>query len=319
MNDHAPQRVIQFSRTHFLLTCTLMCLCFSLLAPSATPTRLLAQDAMQQADPADNQAPDADRNAQPAAPQAAPADQAPPAEQPPADVSAPKVIKKNFLIWMLEASGVFGVLLLILSIFMVAMISMNLMQVNRGVFMPQEFVEEFDAKLNAKDYQAAYDLAKNNDSLLARVLTAGLGKLNRGYQEAIEAMQEVGEEENMNFEHRLSYLALIASIAPMLGLMGTVYGMIDSFSEIAEATVAPKPKDLAQGISMALFTTLEGLVVAIPAMVGYSILRNRVARHMLEVGIVCEGLMSRFANPAKTTQTTPAKAAPASPTNTPAG
>lgn len=238
----------------------------------------------------------------PAAGEPAPPDAAAPAAAPveaaPAS-PAPKVIRKNFLVWMVEASGIFGALLLVLSIFMVALISMNMMQVNRGTFMPQSFVEEFDAKLAAKDYQGAYDLAKNNDSLLARVLTAGLGKLNRGYSEAIEAMQEVGEEENMNFEHRLSYLALIASIAPMLGLMGTVQGMIDSFSEIAESTVAPKPKDLARGISMALFTTLEGLIVAIPAMVSYNVLRNRVARLMLEVGIVCEGLMSRFANPAK--------------------
>ncbi len=275
----------------------------------------LSRQALAQEDPMEQQvAPDAN-NAPPAADATEPAaNDAPPL---PAGGAPAKVIKKNFLTWMIQASGVFGGLLLLLSIFMVALVSMNLMQVNRGTFMPQDFVEEFDQKLAAKDYQGAYDLAKNNDSLLARVLTAGLGKLNRGYNEAIEAMQEVGEEENMNFEHRLSYLALIASIGPMLGLMGTVYGMIDSFSEIAEATVAPKPKDLAQGISMALFTTLEGLVVAIPAIVSYSILKNRVARLMLEVGIVCEGLMSRFANPTKPAAGKAPAATSASATNTP--
>ena len=98
----------------------------------------------------------------------------------------------------------------------------------------------------------------------------------------------------MALEHRLSYLALIGSIAPMIGLMGTVYGMIMSFEKIAQSTVSPKPAELAEGISTALFTTLEGLTVAIPAMIFYSILRNRVARFVLEVGMVSEGLMSRF-------------------------
>jgi len=70
--------------------------------------------------------------------------------------------------------------------------------------------------------------------------------------------------------------------------------MISSFQTIAQSTTAPKPAELAQGISQALFTTLEGLAIAIPAMVAYSLLRNRVARYILEVGIVSEGLMQRF-------------------------
>ncbi|MEX1223087.1 MAG: MotA/TolQ/ExbB proton channel family protein, partial [Pirellulales bacterium] len=122
----------------------------------------------------------------------------------------------------------------------------------------------------------------------------GLGKLSAGYSQAIEAMQEVGEEENMKLEHRLSYMALIGSVAPMLGLFGTVHGMIDSFRVIANAVAAPKPKELAEGISTALFTTLVGLAIAIPAIAGYNILRNRVQRLVLEVGILSEGLMSRF-------------------------
>ena len=80
----------------------------------------------------------------------------------------------------------------------------------------------------------------------------------------------------------------------MLGLMGTVQGMIKSFSKIAQSTTSPKPSELAEGISTALFTTLIGLGIAVPAMVFYSILRNRIARYVLEVGMVSEGLMSPF-------------------------
>ncbi len=219
---------------------------------------------------------------------AAPAKKDAPAD----DEDAPK--ERSFLTWMIEASGIFGAILLVLSFVMVALVMMNVLQVKRDVFIPQSFVDAYQQKLEAKDYKGAYDLCKSDESLVARVLAVGMGRLDRGYASAIEGMQELGEEENMNYEHRLSYLALISSIAPMIGLMGTVYGMILSFQKIATSTVAPKPSELADGISTALFTTLEGLAVAIPAMVAYSILRNRVSRYMLEVGMVSEGLMGRL-------------------------
>ena len=171
---------------------------------------------------------------------------------------------------------------------------MNLLQVRRDVLMPPDFIEDFEQKIDAKDYQGAYEVARSDDSFIARVLTNGLSKLNRGYEEAIEGMQEVGEEENMTLEHRVSYLALIGAIAPMFGLMGTVYGMIMSFEKIAQSTTSPKPSELAEGISTALFTTLEGLFVAIPAMIGYSLLKNQIAKLVLEVGIISEGLMSKL-------------------------
>lgn len=206
---------------------------------------------------------------------------------------------ESFLSWMIRASGVFGFVLLLLSFVMVALIMMNVLQVRRDNLLPPSFIEHFEQMLANKDYQGAYETAKSDDSFVGRVLAAGLSKLNRGYDEAIEGMQEVGEDENMALEHRLSYLALIGTIAPMIGLMGTVYGMIESFRVIATSPSAPEPSKLADGISTALFTTIEGLAVAIPAMIFYSLLRNRVARFVLEVGMISEGLMSRFSTVGK--------------------
>jgi biopolymer transport protein ExbB len=227
--------------------------------------------------------------------------------------------QRNFLTWMIEASGTFGLLILLLSFIMVALIMMNILQVRRDNFVPQAFVESFEQRLNAKDYQGAYETARADESLVARVLAAGLSKLNQGYDKAVEGMQEVGDDENMALEHRLSYLALISAVAPMLGLMGTVSGMIATFRVIANSSTTPKPAELAEGISSALFTTLEGLTVAIPAMVFYAILRNRIARFTLEVGMVSEGLMGRFAQAGKTPPAAPPKpAGGAAPAGTPA-
>ena len=194
---------------------------------------------------------------------------------------------------------------------MVALVVMNFMQIRRDTLLPPAFIESFQQRLAAEDYQGAYETARSDDSIVAHVLAAGLSRLKRGYNEAIEGMQEVGEDENMALEHRLSYLALIGTIAPMVGLMGTVYGMINSFQVIATSTTQPKPADLADGISTALFTTLEGLAIAIPAMVFYSLLRNQVARLVLEIGIVSEGLMSRFAIVGKRASTTAGGGTPA--------
>lgn len=202
--------------------------------------------------------------------------------------------RQSMLSLVMNASGIFGVVLLIMSLAAGALIAMGFLQVRRDNLLPPTFIEAFEQRLTSKDYQGAYETARSDDSLIARVLAAGLGKLNRGYEEAIEGMQEVGEEESMTMEHKVSYLAMIGSIAPMIGLMGTVYGMIKSFMVIATSDVQPKPKDLAEGISMALVTTLEGLVVAVPALLFYTILRNRISRLLLEVGMVSEGLMSRF-------------------------
>jgi biopolymer transport protein ExbB len=203
--------------------------------------------------------------------------------------------KKPVLKWMYESLGIlYSVVFLSLSFTLVALFVMNLLTARRENVVPVALVEGFEAHLNEKRYQEAYEMAKADESFLGQVLSAGLAKLSAGYDQAIEAMQEVGEEENMKLEHRLSYLALIGTISPMIGLLGTVHGMILAFSEIALAGAAVRPQQLAEGISKALFTTLVGLMIAIPAIAAYNVLRNRMQRLVLEVGILSEGLMSRF-------------------------
>jgi len=234
-----------------------------------------------------------------AAPPAA-ADTAPAAAN--TDAAAP-VQSRSFLAYIARALGWFwGPAFLLVSFILVALIMMNMLQVRRDILLPSQFVEEFEQKLNAKDFQGAYEFARADESFVGRVLAAGMGRLSRGYPEAVEGMQEAGEDENMSLEHRLSYVALIGSVAPMMGLMGTVQGMIKSFDKIALSPTSPKPSELADGISTALVTTLIGLLLAIPAMVLHSILKNRIQRLVLEIGMVSEGLMGRFATAGKQKQ-----------------
>lgn len=209
----------------------------------------------------------------------------------------PLPAKKTYLRWLYDSLGIgYSVTFLALSFTLVALFVMNLLASRRETVIPAELIEGFEAHLNAKQYQQAYELAKNDESFLGRVLSAGLAKLSAGYGPALEAMQEVGEDEDMKLQHRLSYMALIGTISPMVGLLGTVQGMIASFDVIATSRTAPKPSDLAQGIATALFTTLVGLTIAIPALGVHGVFRNRIERLVLEVGIISESLMSRFQN-----------------------
>ncbi|HVW02276.1 MAG TPA: MotA/TolQ/ExbB proton channel family protein [Planctomycetaceae bacterium] len=222
--------------------------------------------------------------------------------------------KESYLAWMIRSSGIFGAVIAVESFILVALIAMNVLQIRRDNFVPAALIETFEQKLQAKDYQGAYDTAKNDESYLGKVLAGGMGKLSKGFEEAMQGMQEAGDEEAMVLEHKLSYLSMIATTAPMLGLLGTVQGMIDSFRVIANSETAPKPKDLADGISTALFTTMEGLVVAIPAIIAYGLFRNKVTKLIFEVGLVSEGLMSRFSAVGKRPAGGPAPAAaPAAP------
>jgi biopolymer transport protein ExbB len=113
-------------------------------------------------------------------------------------------------------------------------------------------------------------------------------------REAETAMQEVGDDETLAMEQKIGYLALIASIAPMLGLLGTVQGMVVSFQYLAVSNTSLNSSGLIDGIATALFTTLEGLVVCIPAVVFHMIYKNRLARFMLECGHVATNLMKNF-------------------------
>jgi biopolymer transport protein ExbB len=205
--------------------------------------------------------------------------------------------QQSYLGWVFTALGWgYTFIFLALSFTLVALIVMNFLSARRDNVCPIALLDAFEQMLNEKQYQEAYEMAKSDESFLGQVLSAGLAKLSAGYPQAIEAMQERAEEETMNLEHRLSYMALIGTISPMIGLFGTVHGMVASFQVIAAGGSTPKAVELAAGISTALFTTLLGLGIAIPAIVAFNLLKNQIAKLVLEVGMYSESLMNRFEN-----------------------
>ncbi len=208
---------------------------------------------------------------------------------------------KSALAWFVGAlSWEFGIPFLAISFWFVALLVMCILMLRRDTVCPPQLAELMEAHLNEKRYQEAFDLAKSDDSFLGMVLAAGMAKLQNGYGKVVEAMEEVGADEGMKMEQKLGHIALIGTISPMVGLLGTVYGMVLSFSKIETSGATPSAQELAGGISTALITTLVGLGLAIPAVGAFTFLKNRLNRLMLETGMIASNLMARFENiPAK--------------------
>lgn len=130
--------------------------------------------------------------------------------------------------------------------------------------------------LESRDVRLAQELCIQEKSPVGRIVGAGLEKVHHGPMRVRQAMEDQGKEEFSGLERHLGVLASIAGIAPMLGFLGTVTGLIAAFQGVATAVGQPSPADLADGIWEALITTVFGLVVGIPAAAAYNWLVNQV-------------------------------------------
>ncbi|MDR3632597.1 MAG: MotA/TolQ/ExbB proton channel family protein [Isosphaeraceae bacterium] len=202
---------------------------------------------------------------------------------------------ESFLAWMIHASGLIGVVILGMSVYLIALIVWMSMQYRKSVAVPEGLVREVTELLAQKNYTEAYQRLATDSSFFARVLAAGVRKLPSGLTPALRAMEMANDDASMEMEHRTTYLATVGTLGPMIGLVGTVYGMIRSFQVIATAGSSPQASQLASGISTALFATLEGIALSIPAIYFFALFRNRIARLSLEVSMAAESLLEQFA------------------------
>ncbi len=182
---------------------------------------------------------------------------------------------ESFLGWMIRASGPIGVAIAVMSFYLVALVAKMFLDYRSTVTAPRGLVSDVEGLLDKRKYNEAYTRLVEDESFLARVLAAGVRKLPAGMTQAHRAMELANEDVTMQMEHRTTYLATVGTLGPMIGLVGTVYGMILAFRVIAQAGSSPQAADLAKGISTALFATLEGIAISIPAIYFYAMFRNR--------------------------------------------
>ncbi len=174
------------------------------------------------------------------------------------------------------ASGWVGFLIIFLSIGAVALVIEHLMTIRATVLMPPGLAEQVRDLLAAGRVGQAQDVCRQQPSLLAYVLEAGLAELDGGWAAIEKALEDALAEQSARLFRKIEYLSVIGGLAPMLGLLGTVIGMVMAFREVAATQGAARAADLAQGIYLALVTTVEGLIVAIPALAAFAVFRNRL-------------------------------------------
>lgn len=159
-------------------------------------------------------------------------------------------------------------------------------ETRRNRFVPPAVQHQVSEYMKARDVAAASSLLAGVDSVLSRVFVPALGRLredreNLNLAKAEETLVEKLDAEESNSGQWVNYLNVVAGIAPMIGLLGTVSGMISAFQTIGQGGMG-KPELLAADIGEALITTATGLVIGIPAMIGYFYMRNRLTSRITE-------------------------------------
>jgi biopolymer transport protein ExbB len=218
----------------------------------------------------------------------------------PAEGTAPPA-PTSMLSWVAKSSGPIGFFgLLPMSIYLIALIVRLLMELRISEAVPPALVEKLEAAIKEKKFQEAYDACRDSESYLARLVRTGIANLPNGRPEAKESMNAMTEEIVTGMESKISYLAIIGQLGPMVGLVGTIMGMIMSFQEIARAAGAqPKPEKVAEGISTALVITLEGISLAVPAIFFFAFFRNRIAVLTMEATKVADRTINSLVAAAK--------------------
>ncbi|GIW79120.1 MAG: hypothetical protein KatS3mg105_0927 [Gemmatales bacterium] len=196
---------------------------------------------------------------------------------------------------IIESAGpIFGPLLLLISIILVTIVVLLAMDLRMSSCIPPYFVEEFTDTVNRRQFKQAFELARNEPSFVGRVLTAGMGRLQYGIEDAREAALNMVESIKASKEQLIAYLATIGTLGPMIGLVGTVFGMIIAFMELAKPGATPRPEELARGISHALVVTLLGIALSVPAIFCHAFFRNRLIRISMDTANIADDLLTQM-------------------------
>ncbi len=188
----------------------------------------------------------------------------------------------------IKAGGIVGYAIIALSFLSAGLVIDSFVHIRQIGLLPAGVAEQADALARKGRFSEVLTLCKASDSLLSRVLQAGLAQGSLGLAAVRQAMQEHGLKEFAKLNQRVGYMGFIGSIGPMMGLLGTVLGMVSSFGVLGSSKGAARADELAQGISYALVTTCEGLVVAIPMMFFHNFFRDRLTKLSQECSSICE-------------------------------
>ncbi len=198
---------------------------------------------------------------------------------------------------IMEQGGVMMIPLAILSIVTVFLVFLYLLIIRKGAVINNRFMAQAENLILQGDYNYLSEICRKDSSAVAKILGRAIDFLRATPSSSLSDVREVAEAEGSRqaglLSQRITYLADVGNVAPMVGLLGTVIGMIKSFMEIAQGNFeGVKQMQLASGVSEALITTASGLIIGIVAIIFYSVFRGRVQRFIAELEAASTHLMA---------------------------
>ncbi len=169
----------------------------------------------------------------------------------------------------------------------------RMLALRRGRVLPREILEVVSAVTPERDMSLAVDVCRRNPGVFADVMRAGLENADKSWEIARDNLMDTGRQKTPLLEKHLVWLATIAQAAPLLGLLGTVLGMIRMFGSISQAGLGD-PQALSGGISEAMLTTAIGLAIGIPTLVAYNLLMSRAEGLVAEIEANATQLLARL-------------------------
>jgi len=197
---------------------------------------------------------------------------------------------------------VFGFILLVISIGLLTLVVLLIMELRMSVAIPPGFIEDFTETVNKRRFKEAFEMAKDDGSYLARVMTTGMQRLQYGIEDAREAAFSMVDSIRAGKENLINYLAVIGTLGPLLGLVGTVGGMIASFMTMAQSDKV-NAQALAGDISHALAVTMVGIGLSVPAIFAHTFFKNRLTRLCHDITNVADDLLTQMYHNSKKTGT----------------
>lgn len=196
------------------------------------------------------------------------------------------------MIGIIFSGGIVGICIIVfllgLSITAAFLIFDHLMTIRRKDLMPEGVSDQVRKLLQSGKHADAESVCRQNPSLLSFVILHGISELEFGWSSVEKALEDAVAEQSARLYRKIEYLSVIGNIAPMVGLLGTVVGMIFAFQQVSSTQGSATASELAEGIYQALVTTVGGLIVAIPSLGAFAIFRNRVDQFVAEAAYMAQ-------------------------------
>lgn len=195
---------------------------------------------------------------------------------------------------LIQLGGPVGWVIVMLSCVALALVIDYALTIRRSRLAPPRDILVLQKLISERRFDDILKLDRGKTSFLTQVVIAGLKENPMGYNAMLKAMEDTVEALNAVLARKVEHLNVIGNIAPMLGLLGTVTGMLRCFYVVSQVSGAVEPQQLAGGIFEALVTTCQGLIVAIPTIYCYALFRNRVDELTAETALKAEELVHAY-------------------------